>query len=722
LRSETVPERVQRDEGEFADERFEPVARVKRLRPLLPFLGLLVASVLARLWIGRQTVGPWYVIDEFRYAEYAERFAEGGPFTDLLSVFPGLYPRLLALPYTVFDSAGTAYAAAKALNAVLMTLAAVPVFLWARRLVPRRLALLTAGLVLLLPSLLYSGMLVTENAFFPAFVAALYVIALVLERPMLLRQALVVAAVGLAAAVRLQAVVLLAVLPTALALKLLFDVRAGEVSARGALRSLRRYAPLGAVLLATAVVYLVTSIAQGSSLTERLGVYGGLTQVDYSLRDTLRWIVLHAADLSLLVALVPVSAFLVLLTLALRRGTLTTPAERAFLGVTAAAVFWVVIQVAVYASRFAERIEERNMFHVAPLLLLAFVLWLARGLPRPATATALAAVAPLALLVTLPLDELLVLPLLSDTFSLVPFYDLTVRGEATTHEVELLLAGGAVMAAIVFAILPRRVAATAAPLVVAGGLVLISAGVYRATTRYAAQFRVEARAGDDVSWIDRRIGPDADGAFLYTGHPDPTHTASVILQTAFWNRSLEDVLELAPLDLCCLAQEEVRLEPDGRVVDANGASPDLDYIGVDRTLEVGGQRLGETAAHALYRVQQPLRLASRWEGLYVDGWMGETAAYSRFSSPRGRAGRVRVTFTRVPWPGPFVASTATVVLGRTTKTVSLTSDERRSVTLPAPPPPFRVELRVTPTFSPAQFGTPDARQLGARPTIRYLPR
>jgi hypothetical protein len=82
---------------------------------------------------------------------------------------------------------------------------------------------------------------------------------------------------------------------------------------------------------------------------------------------------------------------------------------------------------------------------------------------------------------------------------------------------------------------------------------------------------------------------------------------------------------------------------------------------------------------------------------------------------------VRVTFTRAPWPGPFVASTATVAIGKTTKRVPLRSDERRTVTLSAPPPPFHVDLRVTPTFTPAEFGTSDERKLGARPTIRLLP-
>ena len=50
---------------------------------------------------------------------------------------------------------------------------------------------------------------------------------------------------------------------------------------------------------------------------------------------------------------------------------------------TAAAVPLVVVEVAAFASRFSLRVEDRYMFFLAPLLFLAFVLWLERGVPRP---------------------------------------------------------------------------------------------------------------------------------------------------------------------------------------------------------------------------------------------------------------------------------------------------------------------------------------------------
>ena len=60
------------------------------------------------------------------------------------------------------------------------------------------------------------------------------------------------------------------------------------------------------------------------------------------------------------------------------------------------------------------------MFCVAPPLFLAFTLWLARGLPRPAILTIVAAAGPPALLLTLDLKSLLQIGILSDTFALIP--------------------------------------------------------------------------------------------------------------------------------------------------------------------------------------------------------------------------------------------------------------------------------------------------------------
>src|SRR5205823_7940406 len=83
--------------------------------------------------------------------------------------FGAVYPVLISPAYRLFSAVPDAYEAAKAINSVLMSLAAIPAYLLARRVLPKPPALFAAVLSLALPSLLYTGNLMTENAFYPIF-------------------------------------------------------------------------------------------------------------------------------------------------------------------------------------------------------------------------------------------------------------------------------------------------------------------------------------------------------------------------------------------------------------------------------------------------------------------------------------------------------------------------------------------------------------------------
>ena len=52
-----------------------------------------------------------------------------------------------------------------------MSLAAVPIYFLARRVLPQRLSLVAAVLSLAIPSMVYTGTLMTENAFYPVFLS-----------------------------------------------------------------------------------------------------------------------------------------------------------------------------------------------------------------------------------------------------------------------------------------------------------------------------------------------------------------------------------------------------------------------------------------------------------------------------------------------------------------------------------------------------------------------
>jgi hypothetical protein len=707
--------------GEFGASRFERVVRERALTvPLLLSSGLLLAF-LARLVLAMGIATPWIMIDELTYSELAKNFAERGDF--LLRDQPSplynlLYPALIA-PAWLADPVSTAYRLAQGINAVLMVAAAVPVYFWARRLMSPLQALLPVGLVLLMPAQIYSGMLMTENGFLLAALLTTFLMALALERPTLVRQALVLAAIGVTYFVRVQGVVLLGVYVVALGLKLVLDMRSeGPRGIRYILQELRRYVPSAAAVLLAAVVYAAIKARQGLGLESGLGAYGGVVMVEYDLSNASSWVVDHFAELTLSVAVIPVSALIVLLVLALR-GSTTTAAERAFLAVTTSAFVLVVLEVGVFASRFALRIEERNMFSVAPLLFLAFSLWVFRGLPRPRVLTLVAAFAPAALLLTLDLKSLLNIGILSDTFGLIPLLRLSDLVRGGTDTVEVLLWVGGIVAALAFVFLPRRVAAVALPAGVALFLVLSSYAIYGAV-RDHAKATLALTTPSDPSWVDEEIGTDAHAAYIYGTTSDLVGEAQIMWQTEFWNRSLDEVLTVGPPEPAPLAETAVALDPGtGHIA----APRPVSYAVVPSTLDLAGSLLALRPPLALYRVASPLRLAGRLDGVYRDGWMGAEASYTRYVP-----GRVRVRLSRRTWRKPSPAAQITiraVPLGDAsvaTDSVTWTvgTGLSRSFALKTPKAPYQLLIQATPTFSRSDYGEADTRELGAEVALSPL--
>ena len=368
---------------------------------------LVLIATLARLWLVHEIRAPQLFCDEFIYANLAKNVAQHGRY-----LFRGnpehqsyLYPLLLA-PAWFAHSMSTTYALAKGITASAMALTPIPVYLWARRLVTPIHALLAAALTLLLPALFYSGLLMTEGAFLPAFVLAVFAIAVALERPTVFHQLAALAAIVLAVSIRVQGIVLLLVIPTAVVAKAVLDFRAGESRDR-LLAELRRFWPTAVLLAGGLVGYVAYKQIQGAPLATGLGEYQGLAQAHYPLVATARWALKHLAELVLAVGFVPVSALVVLLWLGVR-GAVTTNAERAFLATVTASMLWVLVEVGAFAATVTPTVFERYTFYLEPLLVIAFVLWLARGLPRPLLGTAVAVVLPALLVRTLNFNAFVV--------------------------------------------------------------------------------------------------------------------------------------------------------------------------------------------------------------------------------------------------------------------------------------------------------------------------
>jgi hypothetical protein len=661
--------------------------------PLTVATVLLVALTVHTVLADR-VASPWIMIDELVYSDLARSFAHGHGLAirgEQTWVYGLLYPILIA-PAWLAHSIARSYELAKAINVVLVTSAGIPLYIWARRLVPPGWALLVLGLFLLLPAQLYAGTLMTENAFLPAFMLAALAFGLALERPTPARQAFALGAILLASTVRVQGLVLVPILLTAIA----------------AMRSrllARRFWPTFAALASVGLVYGLVNIARSKPLSQVLGAYHPVADVHYSATGAAIWVIRHFAELGVSVALLPVCALLVMIGLA---GSASL-AERAFLAVAGASLLWLPIQSGVFASRFAHRVEERTMLYVQPLLLLALALWLARGLPRPRFLTPIALVAPIALLFSLPLTRLLGHDALSDTFGLVPL--LALRMHSGMGAVYAVFWGSAALALAAFA-LPRDVASACVPAVVAALLALSTAVDQQQIARESHAVKAAEKAGAEESWVDQAIGPGARATFLFT----PQLDAQATWQSEFWNRSIEKVLAVGATEPGGLPGVPGRLDRrTGRLAGARAS-----YVVAPATYVVAGTVVAGNGPWLLYRANSPLRLVSVAEGVAPDVWMGSSATYTVYDGPGRAPARVKVLLSRKAWGGPDVPGHVRVAVGGVVRRGVIHSLEVLRFVLPVPPRPFRVHVTVRPTFSPHDFGLPDQRHLGARPVFRLL--
>jgi hypothetical protein len=712
----------------------------------LALAGALLTAVAVRLWLAWRIPGPWVMVDELVYSELAKSI---GTEAELLirdeptSFSSLLYPAAIA-PAWLASSMTTAYVIAKVINVVAMTLAVVPLYLWARRLVSLTYALVAAGLGLLLPVFLYTGELMTENVAFPVFLLVAYVLALALERPTVVNQSLVLALIGAASLVRLQALVFLLVVPTAIGLNALLTLRNDETGAPR-LRLLRstlfRFWPTAAFFVAAGVAYLLYALVTGSRLAGGLGSYSPVTEADYSLAETARWFLYHLAELPLSVGFLPASALIVLLGVAAVRSAATSPAERAFLAVTTAAGFWFVLQAALFASQYSQRVLERSMLYVAPLLLIAFAVWLAQGLPRPLVPTALAAIAPPTLLFFVPFEDLLPnLAILADTLSLAALERLT-DAVGGADRIKLLAVAAGLVSAVVFAALPRSWARVIAPALVAAFFLGITYAAYGPMRSYSEFLQRMAGTTEDAGWVDREVGADARVAYLYTPLIESEVRVETWVQlwmTEFWNRSIGPVYALGQREPGSLLETEFAIDPStGELVTAGGAAArdDPEYALVDRRMNLRGEVVQERGPLVLYRIEPPLRVKELTIGVFPDTWVGAEGTYLVYGSPAAPGSQVEVILSRTAWGGTDVPGNVRIEVAEiragsggleagpptAVRTWVIHKLRERRFRIPVPAPSFRVRVTVEPTFSAADYGFPDTRQLGAQVIFRVVP-
>jgi hypothetical protein len=579
----------------------------------------------------------------------------------------GLLYRVLLEPAARSLSPWRSFELARALSAVLCALTAVPAYLLARRLVPAGASLVVAGLSVLAAGSVYATAAVPDSLALLLAVSSLPLLARASDRGSM-RDLLCAIALAIAAAL---ARPWLVVLPPALLVA--YELPRSRKSFLLWPRSLV-FAGLAAFAY---LVVATTAPAAGS----------GLASPGEAAR---------AAAASLAVVAVGAGVVPWLLAASGWRRATARP-ETALL---AACLPALLLAAGVFgAAGGASGVEERPLLVLVPLVLaLAASAWL-DGDVRLRPAVVAGAVVVLAALALPGLGRVAVSH--AAGLSLV-----ARRGGSRTG----LAAGAAAAVAIALVLLAVLRGRGRGRLVLPAALALVLvAGHALAWSSVHAEARaLAAGAPGPRGWVDRHAGKGAD---VVVAGPAGAVGEPAVDELTLWNRSVSGVraLDLASAD------------PKTGLLPVSGAD-----VVLERGVDLAGTEVARSAAGVLLRGAAPLQLAETTEGLYADGWSGAYTTYRRFTGP-SRPGSVLVTVSRAAWGGPDRPGGVSILTGpldgnATTKAhVVIHAGRERKVAVPVPAPPFQVVVSVNPTFSPADFGSSDTRQLGAQLRFAYRP-
>jgi hypothetical protein len=668
---------------------------------------LVVVSAVVRAVLARRIVAPWIMIDELIYSELAKSFAANGHF--LVRGVPSsgygfVYPVLIAPAWRLFAGIPAAYNLAKTINAVAMSLTAVPAYFLARRLVAAPAALAAALLTVLVPSMLYTGMLMTENAFYPIFVCFCLTLVRALENPTPRLQLGVLALCGVAYATRAQAV---ALVPAIVVAPLLLGVI--ERNVRGVARS---FALTYGILVGGAVLAVAGTVLRGRSPLALLGAYRAATNAGYSTQEVAKFLLWHVAELDLYLGVIPFAALLVL-WLSARS---LSPAGRAFAAASLPVCVFLITEVAAFATQpSVQRIEERNMFYVAPLALIALFAVAGRLVPSRRAVIAVACVVAAVLPLTFPFVRFIGTSAQADTFGLLPWWWLIDHG-LQPHDVRFAAFAAAAIAAALFAVLRTRLF-IALPILVGVAFVLTSVNVDNGPRGIHLNSVGSLWAGIRVAhrnWIDRAVGHDADVSILWLGRGD----VHVVWENEFFSRSVHTIYDLngaTPGDLPETAVHEVQ---GGRLADSTGRVVRAQYALADQAADVEGKVVASDPLQglSLVRVNGPLVLQTHVSGVFADSWSGRQAGYTRFDCTGGKLSVLLQSDPHLYSSDQVVtATTGGQVLG--VKHVPPIGERRLTVPLrPNAGHVCRVVFTSAQVHSPAGVvaGSTDTRKLGTR--------
>jgi Dolichyl-phosphate-mannose-protein mannosyltransferase len=570
--------------------------------------GIVAVSAVLRTLAAQAHVTLYYFPDEYLYPALARGFAHGdGPVVRGEVVhFPALLEPLLTAPFWLFGDPLLALRLTQGFHALAMSLAAVPVYLLARRLrLSTGFALGCALVTVALPDLVYSSFALSDPVAFPLVLGAVYAGVVALERPTTRSQLAFVALAALATFARVQ----YAALPVA------FAVAALALDHR---RAFSRYRLTWGLLALPALAVA----AVGPHVV--LGAYAGVASKGFHVRTLLRWagsdamVLVYASG----VALIPGA----LVGLATARGRL----ERAFSFFTVTFAVGLLAQSGFVATLDSGHVHERYLFPLLPLAAPAFGLALRRG-RNAAVAASLLGCGVVVLALSVPLSG----------FAAGQGWDSSQVLAAELRLEQLLTTGnGSALVALAACALGLLGAAVLwRPRLAVVGLAAAfaaSASLSLAATSFDSQIAHGVRANDipaDLQWVDHA------GLGRVTLVESPGSIAPHALEALWWNESIERELTLLdekPTDHFG-GSARARIARDGTLV-AHGRA----VRGPLLVQTVGSQVGFENATlvrrgpgFQLVRPNGPARISILANGLFQDGWLATSGTITVWPDASG---------------------------------------------------------------------------------------
>jgi hypothetical protein len=680
---------------------------------------------------------PWLFGDELELTQLSRSIAatgdaarRGEPYS-----FTTLWSYVLA-PAWLIDNLHSAYAAVKYVTVLVMTATVFPAYAMARLFVGRNPALFVAAASGAIPALAYSSMIVQEPVAYAYSTFALFLILRALIKPSRWWVGGAIVASLIAPLIRGE----LAMIPALFALAgILLAWRSSYVTQWRTAWSRSDWIGFSALVVGAAVI--VSAVLGHESLEWNIvtRIYKG-RMLNYGLDA--------AGALTIGLGVLPVLAGLA--TLWRAPGERRTWELRVFRSVLLAAIvcfgLYTAVKAAYVSTTFGTYTYERNLIYLAPLLFIGTAIWLERRRLHPVALVASAAFV-LILILTTPYD---MGAGGHDLAYNAPGLAILQQGNRYLQfDTPAAKAGLVSLLAfsIVLLVAPRYLRAGATWFVAAVAVAVVAWNLTGEVAFASASNRTSDRFADNIrtpfTWID----DVTHGApTLYIGQQMTDQNGEWLAE--FWNRSIKSVWSL---DGTAQGPGPF-LTPDSRPSDGvllthgHVADPGYPYVVQEQGIEVVGKTVATHLHRAggglepwrLVKIDHPLRLRGSVTGVYSDGWMSSSSAYTRYSTEGNRAGLVLVTVSRQAWGGRNKTGHVTVAIGpivigpdknphvgkpAVVKHFDIHSKEVRTLRLKAPGPRFRVEVTITPTFSPHEFdpSSGDRRQLGAKVSYVFLP-